>query len=491
MFNKYSISALCALFLCGETNCASKTEKSNSMSKQNEISKKPNILFFITDDESWIERSAYGWSNLPTPHFDRIAEQGILFTNAYTSAPSCAPSRASILTGRNFWELEQGAFIQAFLPKKFPLFTHILSENGYYVGNTQKTWGPGIYPEEGHSEICGISFDDKKVEHPVDGISDNDYAANFEKFLQENEADKPFFFWAGVVEPHEPQGAENYKRLEKEYGIGLDQIKLFPWIKDTPENRQSRANYLYEICYADQHLGRMLDALEKANALENTLIVVTSDNGTQMKDLGKASPYDLGVHIPLAMMWPAKIKPGRNVTDFVKFNDFAPTFLEAAGIKIPESMSGKSIMPQLLSETSGRIDTDRNFVVTGLEWHGEFDPVSRSFRTIRDDNYAYIVRYNNVDKNGELLSIDEATRPAKIEFYDLINDPWQLKDLADDPKYTQERSRLARKLHGYGMQTQDPRVTNHMEIFIKTRQYVQKRKQIGYGQTRNLPFPDN
>src|SRR5687768_1369462 len=82
--------------------------------------KPPNVVVFITDDESWLERSAYGWANIPTPHFDRVAREGVLFAHGYTSAPSCAPSRASLLTGRNFWELEHGAFIQAWLPAKFP-----------------------------------------------------------------------------------------------------------------------------------------------------------------------------------------------------------------------------------------------------------------------------------------------------------------------------------------------------------------------------------
>ena len=126
--------------------------------KEDEKEKRPNILFFITDDESWVERSVYGWSNLQTPNFDRVAEQGVLFTHAFTTAPSCAPSRASVLTGRNFWELEQGAFIQSYLPKKFPLFTTILAENGYHVGHTQKTWGPGAFLEEGHAEFSGVAI---------------------------------------------------------------------------------------------------------------------------------------------------------------------------------------------------------------------------------------------------------------------------------------------------------------------------------------------
>lgn len=456
--------------------------------------KRPNILFFITDDESWIERSAYGWSNLPTPHFDRVAEQGILFSNAYTSAPSCAPSRASVLTGRNFWELEQGAYIQAFLPRKFPIFTDILEENRYYIGYTQKTWGPGVSPKIGHSKVSGVSHNKAKIVDKPDGISDNDYAANFDLFLTERKGDQPFFFWAGLSEPHLGSGPENYKRLEKEFGITLGQIKLFPGMEDTKENRQERANFIYEIAYADLHLGRMLASLEAIGELDNTLIVVTSDNGTPTtrgeEQVGKASAYDLGVHEPLAVMWPARVKAGRKVSDFVNFADFATTFLEAAGIEAPASMSGSSLMQILESKKSGRIEAERNSVITGLEWHGEFDPVSRSSRSIRDDRFAYIVFYNNVDEKGMLLANKEAIKPAKVELYDLKNDPWQLNNLADNPDYRKDMQRLDAMFRQNGIQTKDPRVTGEMDIFINTRQYVQKRKRIGYGKTITLPFSE-
>jgi uncharacterized sulfatase len=119
----------------------------------------PNILFFLTDDESWIERSAYGWSKLPTPAFDRVAREGALFTNGYTTAPSCAPSRASVLTGHHFWELEQGAFIQAFIPKEYPIVTRILARHGYQVGRTGKGWGPGSHGQLGiPSDSLGRTF---------------------------------------------------------------------------------------------------------------------------------------------------------------------------------------------------------------------------------------------------------------------------------------------------------------------------------------------
>ena len=145
------------------------------------------------------------------------------------------------------------------------------------------------------------------------------------------------------------------------------------------------------------------------------------------------------------MMWPERIKPGRTVTDFVSFADFAPTFLEAAGIEVPASMTGRSLLPILESEKSGRIDAGRDFIVTGLEWHGEFDPESRSCRAIRDDRYAYVVRYDNVDGQGKPLDNKALMKPSKIEFYDLEKDPWQMNDLADDPKVADGKKTAGRQ----------------------------------------------
>ncbi|MFM8496301.1 MAG: sulfatase [Planctomycetia bacterium] len=456
----------------------------------------PNILFFITDDESAVERSAYGLSKLPTPAFDRVAKEGVLFTNGFTTAPSCAPSRAAVLTGRNFWELEQGGFIQAFIPKKYPTVSQVLADRGYHVGYTGKGWGPGSHPTLGiPSDSLGRKFGQATIADPPKGVHDNDYAGNFAKFLKTRDVSKPFFFWAGVMEPHEPSGPNNHLLLENEFGVTLDQVSLPPFMEDTPRKRQARASFLYEICLADRHLARMLASLEERGLLENTLVVVTSDNGTAISDgshelRGKASPYDLGCHVPLAMMWPARAQGGRTVTDFVSFADFAPTFLDAAGLAVPAGMTGRSLVPLLASGKSGRVESDRDSIITGLEWHGEFDPESRSCRSIRDDRYAYLVRYANVDGQGKPLDTAALVKPVKEEFYDLEKDPWQLHDLADDPTVAGERERLATKLREEGVRRGDPRFTKDMALFAKTRAYVQKRKKIGYSETADLPFDE-
>jgi uncharacterized sulfatase len=238
----------------------------------------------------------------------------------------------------------------------------------------------------------------------------------------------------------------------------------------------------------------MLKSLKAAGELDNTLVVVSSDNGTAIlskgQHRGKASPYDFGVHVPLAMMWPAGMKPGRKVTDFVSFADLAPTFLEMAGLEVPDSMTGRSLLPILKSEKSGRIETQRDFIMTGLEWHGEFDPASRSSRSIRDDRFSYVVRYANVDAQGKPLDNEALMKPLKVEFYDLKADPWELNNLADDPKFAAEKKRLADKMRKLGKESGDPRVTGEMDLFRKTRQYVQKRKRMGYKKSASLPFDE-
>lgn len=479
----------------------------------------PNIVLFITDDESWLERSAYGWSNLPTPHFDRVAREGVLFTRGFTSAPSCAPARAALLTGKNFWELEEGAFIQAWLPAKFRTLPEILEAAGYHAGFTGKGWGPGV-PPPGSSRgrnPAGKPFNTVKNASREEGISDIDYAGNFARFLAARPAGKPFWFWIGTNEPHDPVGADNHRRLVGRHGIGLDRVKVPGFLPDTPGVRRHRANMLYEVCHADDTLGRVLKILEERGELANTLLIVTADNGTAVPQ-AKTNLYDWGVRVPLAMMWPARIKPARRVDDFVNFIDLAPTVLAAAGVAIPSGMTGSSLLDVLLSPASGRIDPKRSWTAAGLEWHGEADPVNLAGRVIRDERYAYIINYGaaprmNLSESKALpdavhaqtaetahvleLIAKHPQHPAvqpfvnriaaprpREELYDCESDPWQLHNLAGSTAHAAILQRLRSQLETYQRQTGDPRATGDMDTFNRTRAFVLKRKfgPGGYGE---------
>jgi uncharacterized sulfatase len=436
--------------------------------------RRPNILVYITDDESWLERRPYGWSTLATPHFERVAREGVLFTHAYTSAPSCAPSRAALLTGRNFWELEQGAFIQAWLPARFATLPDLMEAGGYHAGFTGKGWGPGVLGPSGRRRNpAGEAYNRARRTVQEEGINPIDYAANFEDFLSRRPAGKPFWFWAGSGEPHDPHGPDNYRKLAR-YGLGPGALKLPPYLPDTPAERRARDNFAYEVRHADEDLGRILKILQDSGELSHTLLIVTADNGTAIPR-AKTNVYDWGVRVPLAVMWPDRIKPGRRAGGFVNFIDLAPTMLQAAGLPTPAEMSGQGLLEVF---ASARART-RSWTAAGLEWHGEFDPVSFAARMIRDERYQYIVNYGTRPTDYPGPAGPSAPRPRE-ELYDCEQDPWQLNDLSGSPRHAAIRQSLRARLEAYQLRTRDPRATGEMAVFEQTRQYVQQRKRDGY-----------
>lgn len=228
------------------------------------------------DDASWAHMSAYGCDWVETPAFDRLAKEGLLFLNAYTPNAKCAPSRSTILTGRNSWQLEEAANHVINFPAKFKTFPEVLRENGYVAGKTGKGWGPGNPGLKDGAErlLIGPSWNDIKAQPPATGMSKEDYAANFEAFLEAQDAQQPWFFWYGAREPHRVY----------EYGSGvkagkktsdIDRVPSF-W-PDTETVRNDMLDYAYEIEHADYHLGLMLDTLERRGILDNTIVLMTSD----------------------------------------------------------------------------------------------------------------------------------------------------------------------------------------------------------------------
>src|SRR5688500_6099889 len=165
---------------------------------------RPNILFVISDDQSFPHASAYGTKWVKTPAFDRIAREGLLFTRAHTPNAKCAPSRASILTGRNSWQLEEAANHTPHFPAKFRGYVEVLAAHGYATGFTGKGWGPGDPGQiEGKSrQLTGPAFNQIKASGPTPVMSTIDYAANFADFLAKKKPDQPFCFWFAAQEPH-------------------------------------------------------------------------------------------------------------------------------------------------------------------------------------------------------------------------------------------------------------------------------------------------
>ncbi|MGC9341540.1 MAG: sulfatase family protein [Bacteroidales bacterium] len=456
---------------------------------QESIEKRPNILFCISDDQSYIHTSIQGTEEISTPNFDRVASSGILFNNAYCNASSCAPSRASILTGRNIWELKEGGLLFGALRKKYITFSHLLKQNGYFTGFTGKGYGPANTKDEPyHTTPIAQAFNELTMDSP-DGISNIDYSGNFDIFLSKKDKNKPFFFWYGGIEPH-----RGYKRgIGTSSGKDISKIEAPGFLPDNEVVRNDIADYYFEIEWFDTHLGRMINALEEIGELNNTIIIITSDNGMPFPR-SKTTCYDYGTHMPLAICWRNKIKNAVEVDDFISFTDFAPTILDAAGIGFPEEMTGRSFLDVLLANKSGRIDSERNRVFTALERHTYCRPGGMPYpiRTIRKNDWLYIVNfeperwpagnsdfrsphqgfYGDIDAGPtrEYLIANQDEPIAKYyyelsiskrpeeELYNVKSDPFQLNNLALDTEYTNLCKDLRKELFEYLKKTNDPRM---------------------------------
>lgn len=460
---------------------------------------RPNILFCIADDASYPHMSAYGCRWIDTPGFDRVARQGILFSNAYTPNAKCAPSRACILTGRNSWQLEQAANHFPFFPTKFKTFVEALAANGYVVGNTGKTWSPGVALDEDGKprQLAGPSYGQKKTKPPTRGISGNDYAANFTDFINSVPADQPWFFWYGGFEPH--------RRYEYGSGIAkggrktsdIDDVPDF-W-PDNETVRTDMLDYAFEIEYFDSHLASMLDTLESKGELSNTLVVVTSDNGMPFPRV-KGQEYELSNHLPLAIMWPDGISnPGRTVDDYISFVDFAPTFIEAAQVSWDSTgmqpSPGKSLMNLFVSGASGIVDASRDHVLIGKERHDVGRPNDWGYpiRGIVKDNMLYLhnfetsrwpggnpeTGYLNCDGSPTKTEVLQArTNPAieqywKLSFgkrqgeemFNVKGDAFCVKDLSALPEFANLKNELKDQLFSELRTQGDPRMFGNGKLF--------------------------
>ncbi len=464
--------------------------------------KPPNILLAISDDQSYPYASAYGTTDIQTPAFDRVAKSGVLFHNAFCASPGCSPSRAALLTGRNTWELEQAGTHASSFPQKFTVYPDILEDAGYFVGYTGKGWGPGNYKVSGRKRNpAGPAWQKRKMKSPP-GISSNDYASNFSDFLKEKPADQPFCFWFGATEPH-----RSYKNgIGREQGKSLADAFVPKFLPDTPTIRSDILDYDVEIEWFDQHLGRILDQLEQAGELENTLVIVTADNGMPFPR-AKANCYEYGIHAPLAVSWPAKVPADRDVIDIVGFIDFAPTMLHAAGVKIPKVMSGRSFLNLLMSRRDGQVSEDRVRAYSARERHSSsrFDNRTYPIRAMRTPKYLYIRNfrpnrwpaghpagfkkdvfgYYDIDacpsktflwehrtdpRLGQYFEWSVEKRP-EIELYDIENDPANLINLADNAKYAAIKNELGEEFEAYLRRTGDPRVLDGGDIYESYKRY--------------------
>ncbi len=457
---------------------------------------RPNVLFIIFDDMNRTHAGAYGCTWVHTPNFDRVAREGVLFKNAFTSNPKCSPCRASILTGRNTWQLEEAVSHNGIFPSKFAVYPDLLEKAGYAAGLTGKGWGPGDFRSTGFKRNpAGPGFDQLKMDVPASGISRIDYAGNFAAFLKQKPAGKPFCFWMGFHEPHRVYEPGSGVRLGKK----LADVTVPAFLPDTPTVRSDLADYAIEVEWGDKHIGRALKALEDAGELDNTLVVVTSDHGMPFPYV-KGQIFDDGFHLPLAMRWGKGIKPGRVVEDFVNVRDLAPTYLELAGVPVHPQVTGASLAGILRSEKSGWVEPARNFMLVGKERHDLGRPHDWGYpvRAMRTPEYLYVHNYfpdrwpacdpetdfPNCDAGptkevvkalrGYFFELAFGKRPADMLFR-LTDDPECVRNLATDPAFAPVMGELKGRMLTLLKVEQDPRALGNGAIF-DTYKYVGPRQ---------------
>ncbi|MEO0550788.1 MAG: sulfatase [Pseudomonadota bacterium] len=491
---------------------------------------RPNVLIVFADDWGFYSE-AYAdivesapWNQFaPTPHFSALAEHGVLFANAFVSSPQCTPSRSALLSGQSFYRTGLAAIQDGIWDYTNPAFPMMLRESGYHAGYSSKVWSPGT-PRD--APFGGPEFEYEDFGTDYDEFSQYVYAQmalgtsaedaklalyaqvrqNFDDFLSERSEDEPFLYWFGGRNPHREWIKGSGKEL---WGIDPDALEgnMPPFLPDVHEVREDLADYFGEIYAFDAMLGILLERLEETGEADNTIIIVSGDHGAPGFSHGKANLYDFGTRAPLVIHWPDQVEGGRMVTDFVDLKDIAPTLLDAAGIQIPDIMDATSLMPILLSDAGGRVDPDRNWVITGRERHvstareGNLPYPQRSYRT---DDYLYIINFKpdrwpggspyniteteapdqdtlehdtfithndmdggptkaflilnrNKDAYDEYYDLAFAKRP-EFELYDLRTDPNSLINLAGQAAYQEIQAELHDALMSHLISGGDPRV---------------------------------
>ncbi|MBQ7194766.1 MAG: sulfatase [Bacteroidales bacterium] len=477
---------------------------------------RPNIVFAFGDDYGRYA-SAYaaldrhdGLSALVnTPNFDRIAREGVLFTQAYAPAPSSTPCRSSLCSGQYFWRTGYGAFLQgARWDDSIPTFPLILEANGYHIGFTYKVWSPGDPVDQpyggartrfmsagrrwnGYSEIVG-----KAADH--DGMREQllaEVEANFASFLKTCDDGAPFCYWWGPTNTHRSWLRGSGKEL---WGIDPDRLKgrMPAFFPDTPEVREDVADYLGECLAFDQGLGVLIRMLEERGVLDNTIIVVSGDHGIPGFPRGKCNLYALGTHVGMAVRYPKTVKPGRVVDDFVSLMDLAPTFLEFGQAPVPEVMTGRSFKNVLESGRSGKVDPARDYVVVGRERHvrgARHDNLPYPQRAIVTERYTYIRNFEPTrwpmgtykaefrDMDGGPTKtwmmehyfdpewswyMDLAFAPRLYEeLYDNKKDPDQTVNLARSARHQKVLAELSARLDAILTETGDPRMAPGLCVY--------------------------
>nr|WP_262903603.1 sulfatase [Niabella beijingensis] len=437
-----------------------------------QYSTRPNILLIVSEDHG-PHLSCYGDTNIRTPNLDRVAQQGILFRNAYVTESVCSPSRSSILTG--LYPHQSG---------HLGLTTHgfhfvgpvqtvyaLLKQAGYRTGMIGKLHlePASLFPIDDHP-ISDPNYNKKGLER---------YAAYAERFMQA--ADTPFFLMVNFPDTHWPY--QDVVEGRPQQPVTADQVRSFPYIGFDNERIRNYTKSIYNcMLRLDECVGELMEKLNTSGKAANTLIIFLSDHGDEMAR-GKFDIYEASNKVPLMAVWPGRIKKGIESKALVSSVDIVPTILELAGLPAAENLTGKSLVP-LFARPAGPY-REYLFTEKNADQIGMYYPR----RAVRDRRYKLIcsllddgrenevaVQYTRNSKKPrtdavagsptreELKSAPDSIRqayhdwirPSKFQLYDLEKDPFEFHDLSADVRYTAIKERLTAALFRWQQDTDDP-----------------------------------
>ncbi len=409
-----------------------------------EPNNKPNILWIVSEDNSpWL--GCYGDSIATTPNLDKLASESILFTNAYSNAPVCAPSRNTLITGIFSPAMGTQHMRSAYkIPDSIQWYPKYLKEAGYYTtNNSKKDYNTSDKPEVWNESSKTATYRNRKE-------------------------GQPFFHIQNLMTSHESRlHRDSVPRYHKP-----GDVKLYPYHPDTPEMRSDYAVYYDRLQDVDTEIGKILHHLEKEGLAENTIVFYYSDHGGPVAGTKRFATQQ-GLHVPLIVRIPEKFKhltqykPGTKVTRPVGFIDFPPTLIKLIGADIPEQFQGKPFL---------RPENEDNLV---FGFAGRMDERINMVRTVTDGKYRYTRNYmpyrpygqpvqflwkakgmqswHQTYLNGKTNEAQAAffeARPAE-ELYDIQKDPYQLHNLANNIAFAKAKQELSQQLTQWQIQNRD------------------------------------
>lgn len=440
----------------------------------------PNIVLIVADDWAYMDLGIAGHPLLKTPNLDRLARDGVHFTRAFTPNPICTPSRAALLTGQDNWT--NGCwFFGMPIRDESRHFAQLLSEAGYETFYTGKWHNDGLPSKRGFTSGKyiggggpGAGGHHKPIIKDFGGVNKRQierfdselFTDAAVEFLESHQTGgKPFLLFVSYMTPHDPWTPPGkYATLYKPQTIGMpanfmprpmngekpfryytdwhgenlrDEQQMVPFPR-TPEGvRDVRSRYYGTIAHDDEQIGRILNKLNQKRLTDNTLVIFLADQGISLGAhgiSGKQTMYEEGIRLPLIMRYPRPKRGSAENANLVSLIDIFPTICEAAGVEIPQSIEGRS----LLGLYQGEGHWNREHIFASF-----VSPVRHrlNIRCVRTKHYKLIHHLTT----------------GEIELYDLESDPYELKNLAGLAGFDKIQRRLAARLTAWREKSEDER----------------------------------